>query len=109
MERECDRGGVEGLLLLIDLTFQNNDIQKIVAFNNAFERLFQIIHLEGGSDGDVIVQDCLHLIENLLLDNISNHNYFRESGLISQFPQLLSVASADGQVGRSPGSAEVRL
>jgi hypothetical protein len=99
----------DGLLLLIDLTFQNSDIQKIVAFDNAFERLLQIVRNEGSVDqGELVVQDCLQLILNLLKDNVSNQNYFRESGLLStiaplflldiipsskDFPQVFSIFS----------------
>jgi len=63
---------VEGLLLLISLTKANTDIQKIVAFENAFERLLSLIHEEGLSDGGIIVSDCLQLILNLLRGNVSN-------------------------------------
>jgi len=41
----------QGLLLLIQLTRSNTNIQKIVAFENAFERLFDIIRDEGNCDG----------------------------------------------------------
>ena len=62
----------EGLLLLISLTKSNAEIQKIIAFENAFERLFAIILEEGGGDGGIIVEDSLRLIHNLLQYNISN-------------------------------------
>lgn len=62
----------EGLLLLISLTESNADIQKIVAFDNAFERLLAIIDDEEGISGGIIVQDCLQLIQNLLRYNVSN-------------------------------------
>jgi intracellular protein transport protein USO1 len=62
----------EGLLFLIKLTSSNTDIQKIVAFENAFERLFAIIIEEDSIDGGIIVQDCLQLIQNLLRRNASN-------------------------------------
>jgi len=42
---------LQGLLLLIQLTRNNTNIQKIVAFENAFERLFDIIRDEGNCDG----------------------------------------------------------
>ena len=41
----------QALLLLIQLTKGNANIQKIVAFENAFERLLDIIKEEGNSDG----------------------------------------------------------
>jgi hypothetical protein len=58
--------------LLISLTENNADIQKIVAFENAFEKLLEIITEEDGLNGGIIVQDCLHLILNLLRYNVSN-------------------------------------
>ena len=55
--------------------------QKIVAFENAFERLLSIVAIEGYSSGGIIVEDCLNLLLNLLRNNISNQNYFRETRL----------------------------
>jgi hypothetical protein len=43
-----------------------------VAFENAFERVLNIVEEEGAADGDIIVQDCFQLIHNLLRYNISN-------------------------------------
>ena len=65
-------GLAEGLLLLSALTKANADIQKIVAFENAFDRLFTIIYDEGLSDGGIIVADCINLMLNLLRQNASN-------------------------------------
>ena len=69
-EREIIRN--EGLLLLISLTQKNADIQKIIAFENAFEKVLDIIMEEGATEGDIIVQDCLQLCHNLLRYNVSN-------------------------------------
>ncbi|KAL1923427.1 uncharacterized protein VTP21DRAFT_8407 [Calcarisporiella thermophila] len=81
----------EGLLLLIALTTTNADIQKIVAFENAFERLFEIILEEEALDGGIVVQDCLELTVNLLRYNISNQNYFRETSCIQRLPGLFGL------------------
>ena len=62
----------ETLLVLIGLTEGNPEIQKLVAFENAFEILFVIIEQEGGVDGGIVVQDCLQLLANLLRYNSSN-------------------------------------
>lgn len=43
----------QGLLLLQQLTKSNAAIQKIVAFESAFERLLDIITEEGSSDGGI--------------------------------------------------------
>lgn len=69
----------EGLLLLINLTKANAAIQKIVAFENAFDLAMEIIAAEGMSRGHVIIEDCLHLILNLIRGNVSNQNFFRET------------------------------
>lgn len=45
---------VQGVLLLQQLTKSNAAIQKIVAFENAFERLLDIITEEGNSDGGTV-------------------------------------------------------
>ncbi|KAJ3258466.1 Vesicle-mediated ER to Golgi transport protein [Boothiomyces macroporosus] len=87
----------DGLLLLISLTANNADIQKIVAFENAFERLFSIIFDEGSIEGDIIVQDCLQLMHNLLKHNASNQNLFRETSCIKMIPRLLMYKDANGQ------------
>ncbi|KAJ3317466.1 Vesicle-mediated ER to Golgi transport protein [Blyttiomyces sp. JEL0837] len=79
----------EGLLLLISLTQNNAEIQKIIAFENAFERLLGIILEEGAAEGGIIVQDCLTLTLNLLRYNVSNQNLFRESSCIQRIPSLL--------------------
>ncbi|KAI8618455.1 p115 like vesicle tethering protein [Chytriomyces sp. MP71] len=79
----------ESLLLLIALTSNNAEIQKIIAFENAFERLLGIVLAEGASEGDIIVQDCLTLTLNLLRYNVSNQNLFRESSCIQKIPSLL--------------------
>lgn len=65
-------------MLLTQLTKGNANIQKIVAFENAFDRLFDVIQQEGNSDGGIVVQDCLSLMLNLLKGNISNQNFFKE-------------------------------
>eukprot|EP00123_Amoebidium_parasiticum_P012785 comp21575_c0_seq1/m.30146 comp21575_c0_seq1/g.30146 ORF comp21575_c0_seq1/g.30146 comp21575_c0_seq1/m.30146 type:complete len:778 (-) comp21575_c0_seq1:11-2344(-) len=89
-QREMIRN--EALLLLIQLTKANPAIQKLVVFENAFDRLLGIIVGEGLSDGGLIVQDCLHILHNLLRKNISNQNYFRETSCMKRLAPFLSVA-----------------
>lgn len=80
----------EAVSLLTDLTPTSPDIQKLVAFENAFDRVFAIIAAEGGlSEGDRIVEDCLILLANLLRHNSSNQSTFRETGCIPQLSKLL--------------------
>jgi len=70
----------QALLLLIALTKSNSSIQKIIAFENGFDKILQIIQEEGYSDGGPIVEDCLQLFLNLLRSNTSNQTFFREGG-----------------------------
>ncbi|XP_058948947.2 general vesicular transport factor p115-like [Pocillopora verrucosa] len=93
----------EGLLLLIQLTKSNAAIQKIVAFENAFDRLLEIITEEGYSDGGIVVEDCLLLMQNLLKLNVSNQNFFREGSYVQrltaffELDQVSSPATPENQ------------
>lgn len=107
----------QGLLLLQQLTKSNAAIQKIVAFENAFERLLDIITEEGSSDGGnrslhfsagyryllllwchrvvlcagIVVEDCLLLLLNLLKNNSSNQNFFKEGSYIQRMKPWFEV------------------
>ncbi|CAN4127324.1 unnamed protein product [Withania somnifera] len=91
MDREVIRN--EALLLLTYLTREAEEIQKIVVFEGAFEKIFSIIKEEGGSEGGVVVQDCLELLNNLLRNSASNQVLLRET---LGFDQLLSVLKLRG-------------
>ncbi|XP_060707486.1 general vesicular transport factor p115 isoform X2 [Hemiscyllium ocellatum] len=82
----------DGLLLLQQLTKANAAIQKIVAFENAFERLLDIITEEGMSDGGIVVEDCLLLLLNLMKNNSSNQNFFKEGSYIQRTKPWFEVA-----------------
>ncbi|CAJ0625460.1 14395_t:CDS:2 [Entrophospora sp. SA101] len=94
----------EGLLLLTSLTENNAEIQKIVAFENAFERLIEIIVEEDGLNGGIIVQDCMQLIINLLRYNVSNQNFFRETSCIQRITSFLNF---DNQYHNSSKPTEI--
>ncbi|KAK9801001.1 putative Vesicle tethering protein Uso1/P115-like head domain-containing protein [Seiridium cardinale] len=82
----------EAVSLLTYLTPTSPDIQKSIAFQGAFERIFTIIFAEGAlSEGDRIVEDCLVLLVNLLRLNPSNQYTFREEGYVAQLSQLLKT------------------
>ncbi|PGH09392.1 hypothetical protein AJ79_05704 [Helicocarpus griseus UAMH5409] len=86
----------EALLLLIALTPSSAELQKLVAFENAFERIFSIIEAEGSlTRGSVIVADCLSLLGNLLALNVSNQSYFRETGCVKKLAILLAEATSE--------------
>ncbi|EGP91026.1 uncharacterized protein MYCGRDRAFT_34213 [Zymoseptoria tritici IPO323] len=83
-----------GLLLLVDLTSgANEELRKIVAFEDVFGKVFALIRLEGGlADAGITAQDCLSLLANLIKGSASNQTMFRESGCVSQVAQLLTQA-----------------
>ncbi|KAG6693854.1 hypothetical protein I3843_09G022700 [Carya illinoinensis] len=91
MDREVIRN--EALLLLTYLTREAEEIQKIVVFEGAFEKIFSIIKEEGGSEGGVVVQDSLELLNNLLRNNASNQILLRET---MGFDPLLSILKLRG-------------
>lgn len=92
----------EALLLLVALTPSSAELQKVVAFENAFDHAFALIDAEGGlTHGSTTVQDCLSLLGNLLKLNTSNQAYFREIGCVGKVARLLTQVikeeeSADG-------------
>lgn len=81
----------EALLVLKKLVEDHSDVQKLVAFEGTFEKLFRIIDYEGGISGGVVVEDCLELIAGLLKYNVSNQSLFRESSCIGQLSSLLDL------------------
>ncbi|KAE9541043.1 hypothetical protein AGLY_004288 [Aphis glycines] len=83
------------VLLLTLLTKSNANIQKILAFENAFDRLFDVIQEEGNADGGIVVQDCLNLMLTLLRNNISTQNFFKEGNFISRILPLLQLPTVD--------------
>jgi hypothetical protein len=55
--------------------------------------LFEILSSEGGSEGGVIVEDCLSVLLNLLNNNASNQSYFRESSFIRRLVDFFELNS----------------
>lgn len=80
----------EAILVLMALVNNNFNIQKLVAFENTFDRLFEIIEEEGGIRGSILVQDCLTLLTNLLMYNASNQKYFLETEGVPKLAKLLA-------------------
>ncbi|XP_021826327.1 golgin candidate 6-like isoform X2 [Prunus avium] len=89
MDHEVIRN--EALLLLTYLTHEAEEIQKIVVFEGAFEKIFSIIKEEGGSDGGVVVQDCIELLNNLIRKNASNQVLLRETIGFDPFMSILKL------------------
>ncbi|EMR09609.1 hypothetical protein PNEG_02192 [Pneumocystis murina B123] len=87
----------EAILLLTSISNDNIELQKRAVFENVFDRILTIIHNEGGLlYGNLIVFDCLVLLQNLVRYNYSNQNWFREMGFFSKIKDLLDeVFNAD--------------
>lgn len=83
-----------GLLLLVDLTSgANEELRKIVAFEDVFGKVFALIQMEGGlAEAGITAQDCLSLLANLVKGSASNQTMFKESGCVAQLAQLLQQA-----------------
>ncbi|KAJ7313284.1 hypothetical protein JRQ81_004570, partial [Phrynocephalus forsythii] len=115
----------DGVLLLQQLTRSNAAIQKIVAFENAFERacIHGVIHFsvvghllhhplkitilivssirnsgpvevakyQKCGNECIVVEDCLLLLQNLLKNNNSNQNFFKEGSYIQRMKQWFEV------------------
>lgn len=92
----------DALLLLAQLTKSNANIQKIVAFENAFDRLFDVIKEEGFMEGGIVVEDCLLLMLNLLKNNTSNINFFKEGSYIQRLAPMFEIPENVEDVGWSP-------
>eukprot|EP01059_Diplonema_ambulator_P027871 TRINITY_DN4654_c0_g1_i1.p1 TRINITY_DN4654_c0_g1~~TRINITY_DN4654_c0_g1_i1.p1 ORF type:complete len:865 (+),score=199.14 TRINITY_DN4654_c0_g1_i1:38-2596(+) len=79
----------EGLLLMKSIAITDEEVQKIVVYENIFDSIFKIIKDEGGVQGGILVEDCLDILHHLLATNISNQKYFRDfTGLASLIPLL---------------------
>ncbi|KAH9975184.1 p115 like vesicle tethering protein [Russula compacta] len=75
--------------LLAALIRQSTEIQKILAFDGIFEKLFSVVTREGGLEGQSVVTDALKCVDTLLRFNTSNQSYFRETKLPSLLCSLL--------------------
>ncbi|KAI6995741.1 hypothetical protein KC332_g1024 [Hortaea werneckii] len=83
-----------GLVLLVDLTSgANEDLRKIVAFEDVYGKVFALIQMEGGlAEAGITAQDCLSLLAHLIKGSASNQTMFREGGCVTQMVRLLAEA-----------------
>ncbi|KAG8230443.1 hypothetical protein J437_LFUL014707, partial [Ladona fulva] len=81
----------DALLLLMKLAKGNANIQKIIAFEMAFDRIFDVMEEEGHLEGGIVVEDCLLLLLTLLRNNISNQNFFKEGSYIIKLVKMFDV------------------
>jgi hypothetical protein len=80
----------EALVVLTDLSRTSAELQKLFVFEDAFTKVFNMIHADGGlTQGGVVVQDCLSLLAILIRFNVSNQTNIREMGHVARFAALL--------------------
>ncbi|XP_037083974.1 general vesicular transport factor p115-like [Pollicipes pollicipes] len=91
----------DALIMLAQLTKGNANIQKIVAFEGAFDRLYDVIVEEGTAEGGIVVEDCLLLMLNLLRNNASNQSFFREGSYIQKLTPFFNLNSEEPDAGWS--------
>ncbi|KAM9936089.1 hypothetical protein OXX80_004350 [Metschnikowia pulcherrima] len=95
----------ETILLLMAWVNNNYNIQKLVAFENTFERIFAIIEEEGGIRGSILVQDCMTLLSNLLTYNASNQTFFLETDCVPKLAALIAEPLEESHGYGADGSA----
>lgn len=80
----------ETLLLLTAITANHLDLQKLVAFEGGFDKVFDILSSCGGAVfGGRVAEDCLSLLANLIEFNASNQKLFTQSGYVAQYCKVL--------------------
>jgi hypothetical protein len=62
----------EALAVVQALATESADVQKVLAFEGAFDRLFAILQAENGVDGGLPARDALLCVDLLLRFNSSN-------------------------------------
>ncbi|KAK5703998.1 Vesicle-mediated ER to Golgi transport protein [Elasticomyces elasticus] len=98
-----------GLLLLVDLTsggvgVANEELKKIIAFEDVFGKIFALIRSEGGmAEAGITALDCLSLLANLVKSSPSNQTMFRESGCVPQLTSLLRECFPPSPLTSEPG------
>lgn len=75
----------DALLLFVDLTKSNQQIQNLFAYESGFAKLMDIVKREDYLSGGAVTIDCLNILLNLLQDNESNQILFRDAGHIQEF------------------------
>ncbi|KAI0031987.1 p115 like vesicle tethering protein [Vararia minispora EC-137] len=79
----------EALHMLTMLIRKSSEIQKVLAFDGVFEKLFGIVTREGGLEAGQYAEEALQAVDILLRFNASNQSYFLETQLPSTLCTLL--------------------
>ncbi|KPI90265.1 hypothetical protein ABL78_0647 [Leptomonas seymouri] len=86
----------EALVLLTSLTLADRELQTLLAFDNAFDSLFDLVQREGGVlGGGTVVRDCLTVVHNILRSNKATQKFFREMGCAARLAALFDSIPAE--------------
>jgi len=86
----------EMLILLRTLTESSEQLQNFVAFRDGFSKLFQIIDIEREFGNEMIVVDCLTIMNWMLRGNPLTQKLFVQSGqLVDKLEQVLELPRTD--------------
>uniref|UniRef100_A0A5K3F7H4 Uso1_p115_head domain-containing protein n=1 Tax=Mesocestoides corti TaxID=53468 RepID=A0A5K3F7H4_MESCO len=78
----------DGLLLLLYFTKNHTTIQKIVAFENVFERILSIVETETVGEGGVVIEDCFRLLHQILAGNQQNQMLFKDGRFAQRLAKI---------------------
>ena len=81
----------EALVLMWSLCKDNEQLQKLTAFDSAFECIFGVIERAMDQSEELNVFDAFQLMHVLLEDNHSNAVYFRETGCVAKLFHYLKI------------------